>query len=102
MVCICAEVYERMNFLKFKKNLLLILFILAAIVLGALLADLVRGSAAAWLSYGLSFGLNNGNPFVLDLYILKLTFGLSFSLNVAQLFLIIVALLIYKPISKHI
>lgn len=88
--------------MKFKKNLLLILFVLAAIVLGALLADLVKGSAVAWLSYGLSFGLNSGNPFVLDLYILKLTFGLSFSLNVAQLFLIIVALLIYKPISKHI
>ena len=87
--------------MKFKRNLVFLLLILAAIVLGSVVADLVRGvSGLSWLSYGISFGIGSGNPLVLDLYVLTLTFGLAFSVNIAQIIFIVIAFLIYKPIAR--
>lgn len=87
--------------MKFRKNLILVLLVLAAIVLGSIVADLTSGvSGLSWLSYGISFGISSADPLVLNLYILTLTFGLAFSINVAQIIFIIVAFLTYKPIAK--
>ena len=87
--------------MKFRKNLILVLLVLAAIVLGSIVADLASGvSGLSWLSYGISFGISSADPLVLNLYILTLTFGLAFSINVAQIIFIIVAFLTYKPIAK--
>lgn len=87
--------------MKFKRNLVFLLLVLAAIVLGSVVGDLVKGvSGLSWLSYGISFGISSADPLVLNLYVLTLTFGLAFSINIAQIVFIIIAFLIYKPIAK--
>ena len=87
--------------MKFKRNLVFALLVIAAIVLGSIIGDMFSGvDGLSWLNYGLSFGINSGSPFVLDLYVLTLTFGLALSINLAQIILIVVAFLIYKPISR--
>lgn len=89
--------------MKFKKNLILFLLIAAAIVLGTIVANLTSGSSVlGWLSYGVSFGISGANPLVLDLYIMKLTFGLSLSVNISQIIFILLAVILYKPVSKAI
>lgn len=47
-----------------------------------------------WLGYGESFGL--GQPVVLDLNIISLTFGIQFKINIASIIGIAVALFIYR------
>ena len=87
--------------MKFKRNLVFALLVIAAIVLGSITADLFAGvEGLSWLSYGVSFGISSGNPMVLDLYVLTLTFGLSISINIAQILFIVIAFVIYKPIAR--
>ena len=64
--------------MKMKRTLLLWFFILAGIVLGAMLASVCRNVPfLSWLSYYQSIGFNSDAPFVLDLSVVKLTFGFS-------------------------
>ena len=87
--------------MKFKRNFVFALLVIAAIVLGTVVADLLSDvNGLSWLSYGASFGISSANPLVLNLYVFKLTFGLDISINIAQVLFIIVALLLYKPIAK--
>ena len=87
--------------MKFKRNLVFALLIIAAIVLGSIVADLFGNvSGLSWLSYGISFGISSGNPLVLNLYVITLTFGLGVSINIAQIIFIVIALLTYKPIAR--
>ena len=54
--------------MKLKRNLLLIFFILAGIVLGGMLANLCANIPfLSWLAYSSSIGFNADSPFVLDL-----------------------------------
>ena len=54
--------------MKMKRTLLLWFFILAGIVLGAMLASVCRNVPfLSWLSYYQSIGFNSDAPFVLDL-----------------------------------
>lgn len=60
--------------MKMKRTLLLWFFILAGIVLGAMLASVCRNVPfLSWLSYYQSIGFNSDAPFVLDLSVVKLT-----------------------------
>ncbi len=87
--------------MKFKRNLVFALLVIAAIVLGSVVGDLFSGvSGLSWLSYGISFGISPDNPLVLNLYVITLTFGLGISINIAQILFIAIALLIYKPIAR--
>ena len=87
--------------MKFKRNLVFALLVIAAIVLGSITADLFAGvEGLSWLSYGVSFGISSGSPMVLNLYVLTLTFGLSISINIAQILFIVIAFIIYKPIAR--
>ena len=53
--------------MKLKRNLLLIFFILAGIVLGGMLANLCANIPfLSWLAYSSSIGFNADSPFVLD------------------------------------
>ena len=59
--------------MKLKRNLLLIFFILAGIVLGGMLANLCANIPfLSWLAYSSSIGFNADSPFVLDLSVIKL------------------------------
>ena len=70
--------------MKLKRNLLLIFFILAGIVLGGMLANLCANIPfLSWLAYSSSIGFNADSPFVLDLSVIKLTFGFSMGVSVA-------------------
>lgn len=87
--------------MKRSKDILILLFmILAAMVIGGLVAQLTSGiPALKWLTYGdaISFNYGNVNPLI-DLSILKLNFGFELNVNVLQILLICAALLIYKKV----
>ena len=77
--------------MKLKRNLLLIFFILAGIVLGGMLANL-----CANIPFLSSIGFNADSPFVLDLSVIKLTFGFSMGISVAQIITIALAIFCYN------
>lgn len=80
-----------------KRNILLIFFVLAGIVVGALLGNLCENiPILSWLSYAGSIGFSPEHPFILDLSVLKLTFGFSMSISVAQIITISLAIFLYN------
>lgn len=82
--------------MKIKRNLLLLFFVLAGIVLGGMLATLCQNvSFLSWLSYSQGIGFNSNAPFVLDLSVIKLTFGFSMQVSVAQIITILLAVFAY-------
>ena len=93
---------------KYKNGWLLLLFIMIGIVIGGLLFEVAAGmglisevtagvSGLSWLSYGNTFGINsNGNPLVLDLGILVITFALQIKITVASIIGVIAAIVIYR------
>ncbi|MBR3132869.1 MAG: DUF4321 domain-containing protein [Clostridia bacterium] len=80
------------------KNIwVLLIFILAGIVIGGLLATYATEvSWLKWLAYGEDFGLQN--PVQLDLKVLSLTLGFWIKINVASIIGIILAIFIYRKI----
>lgn len=83
------------------KNVLLLLFlILAALVLGGIVAELTSPiPALKWLTYGASVGFNAGNPGpLINLEVLKLSFGFEMKFSALQIILITAALLIYRKV----
>ena len=73
----------------------LILLMLAGVVLGGFIANMLGGiSALSWLAYGSSFGLSS--PLVLDLGVLTLQFGLTIRFTIAGIIGIVLAFFIYK------
>ena len=83
---------------KYKNGWLLLLFIMIGIVIGGLISEATAGvSGLSWLSYGNTFGINsNGNPLVLDLGILVITFALQIKITVASIIGVIAAIVIYR------
>lgn len=83
---------------KYKNGWLLLLFIMIGIVIGRLISEVTAGvSGLSWLSYGNTFGINsNGNPLVLDLGILVITFALQIKITVASIIGVIAAIVIYR------
>ena len=86
------------NISKYKNGWLLLLFIMIGIVIGGLISEVTAGvSGLSWLSYGNTFGINsNGNPLVLDLGILVITFALQIKITVASIIGVIAAIVIYR------
>lgn len=83
---------------KYKNGWLSLLFIMIGIVIGGLISEVTAGvSGLSWLSYGNTFGINsNGNPLVLDLGILVITFALQIKITVASIIGVIAAIVIYR------
>ena len=83
---------------KYKNGWLLLLFIMIGIVIGGLISEVTAGvSGLSWLSYGNTFGINtNGNPLVLDLGILVITFALQIKITVASIIGVIAAIVFYR------
>ena len=86
------------NISKYKNGWFLLLFIMIGIVIGGLISEVTAGvSGLSWLSYGNTFGINsNGNPLVLDLGILVITFALQIKITVASIIGVIAAIVIYR------
>lgn len=74
-----------------KNNWACFLLILAGIVLGGFIGNLLPVS---WLNYGQTFGLSS--PIVFDMGIMCITFGLSIKITVASIIGIIIGILIYR------
>lgn len=74
-----------------KNNWACFLLILAGIVLGGFIGNLIPVS---WLNYGQTFGLSS--PIVFDIGIMCITFGLSIKITVASIIGIIIGILIYR------
>ncbi len=88
------------NLSKYKNGWLLLLFILIGVVVGGLISEVTAGvPALSWLSYGNTFGINNsGNPLILDLGILVITFALQIRITIASIIGVIIAIVVYKVI----
>lgn len=93
--------YERTKSMNRSKNIFLLLFfILAAVVIGGLVAFVTQDIAwLKWLTYSDSIGVNYGNneP-LLDLGVFRFKFGLEMNVSVLQIILICVALFIYRKV----
>lgn len=82
---------------KSKNSLICLLMILAGIVLGGFIGQLVSGiGPLGFLNYGQSFGTET--PFVLNLGIVVLTFGISIRISIAGIIGIILGILIYRSL----
>lgn len=79
-----------------KKSICLLLM-LAGIVLGGFIGQLLSGvPALAFLNYGQSFGTDS--PLILNLGILVLTFGITIRISVASILGIIIGVIIYRNV----
>ena len=84
-----------------KKAILLIFYIVAAVVVGALVAAIAgQISFLSWLAFGKSIGLSVDNPMVLDLSVLRIAFGFEIGITVAHIFCFIGAFFAYRATVK--
>ena len=81
-----------------KKNFVLVVIIMAAIILGSLVGSTANGvEFLDWLSYSQGFQLDSLN---LDLSVININFGCSIRVNVAQILSIITGLAVYPKAIK--
>lgn len=82
---------------KWQRNLFFVFFMLAGVIVGALIAGLSQGVPGLdWLAYGEQIGISADAPMVVDLAVAKVAFGLEMGINVAQIICIIAAFFIYR------
>lgn len=96
---ILLEITQEDNHMKGRSQNIwvLILLLLAGVVLGGFLAQLLSGyPALSWLGYGKSFGLTS--PLVLDLGVLTLQFAFTVRFTIAGILGIVLAFFIYRKI----
>lgn len=81
---------------KEKNTYLLVILILAGIILGGLLGDIIGQASREFefLKYGTEFGLTE--PFVLNLKILKLSLGFVVRINIASVIGMLAGVFIYN------
>lgn len=81
-----------------KKTFAFIFFMLAAIVLGALLAYVCKNvSFLSWMAWGKSLGINDVS---VDLYVISFSLSLNVNFTISQLITIPVGLIIYNKACK--
>lgn len=86
--------------MKLKRNILLLFFLLAGIVVGAMLASVTANVGfLSWLAYTGQIGFSPENPFILDLDIIRLSFGFVMKISVAQIITIALAIFLYNKTS---
>lgn len=84
-----------------KRTIYMIFLLGCAAILGNLLGNMVIGTEGLnWLSYSKNFGFNPGTFEFLDVF--NITFGFNFSINIAQLVLIVAAIIIYTKTAPKI
>ena len=74
-----------------KNNLAFFLLILAGIVIGGFIGNLLPST---WLNYGQTFGL--ASPIVFDIGIMCITFGLTIKITVASIIGIVIGIIVYR------
>lgn len=85
----------------FKKTAAFLFFMLAGICIGTVVARLCQGIYwLDWLSWGQEVGFSTSSPMILDLIILKIAFGFTLNVNIAQILLVIIAIIIFSKTCK--
>ena len=79
--------------------LLLVVLIVAAILIGALVASATKNIGfLSWLGYAKSFGLDVNKPALLNISVLKVAFGFELNISVAQVLCLAAACLLYRKL----
>lgn len=88
--------------MKLKRILLLIFFLIAGTVAGALIASLcLEIPALSWLGFSRTVGFNPSSPMMLDLSVVKFSFGFSVSISVAQVLTIGLCIFLYNLVIRR-
>lgn len=88
--------------MKMRRFLLMLFLIIAAAVVGALIASACAGvPALSWLAFSRTIGFNADAPLVVDLGVFKLTFGLTLDVSIAQLIMVALAVIGYNYAKKR-
>lgn len=78
-----------------KRTIYMIFLIACASIMGNLFGNMVVGTEGLkWLGYSKQFGFDPGTFQFFDVF--TINFGFNFSINIAQLILIITAIIIYS------
>ena len=82
-----------------KYDLMFWIMLLTGVILGTLLGEAAANiGALSFLNYGKTIGISAGNPLVLDLSIMKLTFGVEMRLTLASILGLLAAIFLYKKV----
>jgi hypothetical protein len=85
----------------YKKTIAFIFFLLAGITIGAFISQICDGKKYLdWLSWGQQIGLSTEKPAVLDLVFLKIAFGFTLKVTIAQIFTVILSILLFNKTCK--
>jgi hypothetical protein len=82
----------------FKKTLALIVMMAISIVLGNFIGRICDPAGSlAWLNFKINFGFD---PATFDINVLSLTLGFTMDINIAQIILMILAVILYPKVVK--
>jgi len=85
----------------FKKTIAFLFFLLAGITVGAFISHACAGRPYLdWLAWGREVGLSTDKPAFLDLIVLKISLGLTLKVTIAQIFTIIISILVFSKTCK--
>ncbi|MCR4889225.1 MAG: DUF4321 domain-containing protein [Ruminococcus sp.] len=77
-----------------KQGLYMSFLMLCAVVIGGFIGGAIEGTPGlGWLGYSKTFAFEPGT--FIDIDIFRLTFGVSITISIAQLILMVVALIVY-------
>lgn len=82
-----------------KKGFVFVVLIISALVIGSVIINFSNPNS--WIGTCIELGISNGEPLVLDLIAVKLTFGLTLNIGVAHIVMLIIAIIVYPFISKN-
>ena len=86
-----------------KKNLILLFFVLAGIVIGSLISSVAAGiPVISWLAYSTDIGVSPHNPLFLDLKVVVISFGFEIRVTIAQIFAILASFFAHKAVAGRI
>lgn len=89
--------------MKMKKTLLLLFFVLAGIVLGALLASACADSETlGWLAFSREIGISPDAPLLVDISVVRFCFGFSMQFSVAQILTVGAGIGLYNVTKRYV
>ncbi|MCC8068287.1 MAG: DUF4321 domain-containing protein [Ruminococcus sp.] len=83
-----------------KKGFTFATLIISALVIGSVIINFSNPNS--WIGTCVELGISNGEPLVIDLIAIKLTFGLTLNVGVAHIVMLIIAIIVYPFIAKNI
>ena len=79
-----------------KRNQYFIFFILIGAISGSLIGELLGDNINALKFLKSTYSIGMGNPMLIDLKVLAVTFGINFNINIMSIIGIILAIILYR------